>query len=241
MKHLKTFIYLLGIPSLLLMNGCTTGGDDDNIAPGIFSTNTVDTRVDGATIQWTESVDPDGDSVTYAIILEGTEIASGSSTLTYSFSGLEPETLYQGYVEARDGNGGKSRADFFFTTEPEVIILEIIVEEFLRETTANCTGVDTALEIAAGVLVPKQEGNVTYNLSFSTLTLNNGNSTIAAASRTWTNSNFNSYYIYDYDANNYFVWQARGGFSCSNSPDIPDTRIFYSTADCEATVTITHD
>ena len=124
---MKNHIYLL-VFSLLIVMSCSDSDDPNNNDPGIFSANTTEIRFNGATIEWTESLDPDGDDVTYAIILDGEEIASGGTTLSYSFSGLEPETLYEGYVEARDGNGGTSQAPYFFTTEPEVIIFEIDLE-----------------------------------------------------------------------------------------------------------------
>lgn len=125
---MKKHNYLFILTALLLM-ACSDNGDDpNNTAPGIFSANTVDIKFNGATIEWTESLDPDGDDVTYAIILDGQEIAFGGTTLSYTFSGLEPETLYEGYVESRDGNGGTSQASYFFTTEPEVIIYEVDIE-----------------------------------------------------------------------------------------------------------------
>ncbi len=113
-----------------LVTNCSSDDNENpnNTDPSIFSANTIETRFDGATIEWTEALDPDGDNVTYAIILDGVEIASGGTSLGYSFSGLEPETLYEGYVEARDGNGGTSQAPYFFTTEPEVIIFEVDIE-----------------------------------------------------------------------------------------------------------------
>lgn len=122
MKKFKTTFLSLLIIICLFLN-CTTNDEaSNNTDPGLFSANTTETTTNGATIIWTESIDSDEDTVTYAIILEGEEIASGGTTLTYSFSGLEPETNYEGYIEARDGNGGTSKALFFFTTEPEVII-----------------------------------------------------------------------------------------------------------------------
>ncbi len=124
---MKNYIYLL-VFSLLAVMSCSDSDDPNNNDPGIFSANTTETRFDGATISWTEALDPDDDEVTYAIILDGQEIASGGTTLSYSFSGLEPETNYEGYVEARDGNGGTSQATFFFTTEPEVIIQTLNIE-----------------------------------------------------------------------------------------------------------------
>lgn len=126
---MKRLLFLFTIS--LLLAACSSEdneNNDNNTNPSIFSANTTDTRFDGATIEWTESIDPDDDPVTYAIILDGQEIASGATTLSYSFSGLEPETSYEGYVEARDGRGGFSQAPFFFTTEPEVIIYEVDIE-----------------------------------------------------------------------------------------------------------------
>lgn len=122
-----TYLFIL---TLVLSNCSSDDSDDnsDNTNPSIFSANTIDLRSNGATIEWTESIDPDGDSVSYAIILEGQEIASGGTTLTYSFSGLEPDTNYEGYVEARDGNGGVSQANYFFTTDPEVIVRTVDIE-----------------------------------------------------------------------------------------------------------------
>ena len=227
--------------SILFSNCSDSGNDDDNNAPSIFSVNTTVIGFDYAKIEWTESLDSDDDPVTYAIILEGQEVATGLTALTFSFYNLESDTLYSGYVESRDGRGGTNRADFFFTTDPEVIITQITVEEFLYPTQNNCNGVTTALEIDAGVKVPKYEGNVTYNVSFSVLTLNNGNATVAAATRSWTNSNYSTYYIYDYDENNYFVWQAGGGFACSNHPNIDETRAYYASASGEATITFTRN
>lgn len=46
-------------------------------------------------------------------------ISTGGIVLSYNFTGLEPETLYDGYILADDGNGGTSQAGFFFETEPE--------------------------------------------------------------------------------------------------------------------------
>jgi hypothetical protein len=125
---MKKHNYLI-IVCILFFTACSNSDDDlNNTAPGNFAANTTETRFNGATIEWTESNDPDGDEVTYAIILDGQEITSGGTTLTYSFSGLEPDTSYEGYVEARDGNGGTSKAPYFFTTEPQVIIMDLDIQ-----------------------------------------------------------------------------------------------------------------
>ena len=239
MKITNSLTLLLLITGVLLLNNCSSSDNpDDNNAPSIFSTNTTYVGFDTATIEWTESLDSDGDTVTYAIIFEGQEVASNLTALTFSFYQLESETSYSGFVESRDGNGGTNRADFFFTTDPDVIISQIRVEEFTFSSTS--TACPTTLEIDAGVLVPKYEGDITYNVSFGVLTLNNGNSTVAAVGRTWTNATANPYYIYDYDASHYFVWQAGAGM-CATSTTIPTTRAFYASASGQATITISRN
>ena len=157
----------------MLFNGCSTSDDNSstNKSPGVFSSNTSVTKVDGATIVWTESIDLDGDPITYAIILEGNEIASGGTTLTYSFSGLEPDTVYEGYVEARDGNGGTSRTDFFFTTNK---IISVQYRDFI---------VDTRHVVIAYFEIPEASGAVSYSLSVSDYSLNTVPATIG---RTYT-------------------------------------------------------
>lgn len=163
MKSLN-YLFIVGI---LLLISCSSNEDDpNNIPPGIFSANTIDTRFDGATIEWTESNDPDGDIVTYAIILDGQEIASGGTTLVYSFSGLEPETSYEGYVEARDGRGGTSQANFFFTTEPELIIRNLDVEYRWWEDGGGGYGIVAYFEVEA------VEDAVSYHLEILTWTPN---------------------------------------------------------------------
>nr|WP_321232829.1 hypothetical protein [uncultured Psychroserpens sp.] len=130
MKISKILSIFILVSSIVLFTNCSSDDSDnsDNNPPGLFSANTTDIRFDGATIEWTESIDVDGDNVTYAIILDGQEIASNGTALIYSFSGLESDTNYEGYVEARDGNGGTSIANFFFTTDPEVIIRTVDIE-----------------------------------------------------------------------------------------------------------------
>lgn len=167
MKHLKIAVLILSISTGMLVTNCSSSDDtsSDNNPPGLFSVNTTDTRFDGATIEWTDAIDPDGDVVTYAIILEGQEIASGSTMLIYSFSGLEPDTNYEGYVEARDGNGGTSQANFFFTTDPEVIIRTVNVEyrEFIQDEGHN---------FVAYFEVPEEEDAVSYALVVTEYSLN---------------------------------------------------------------------
>jgi hypothetical protein len=157
---MKTHNYLLGILILFLMACSSDEEDINNTPPGIFSANTIETRFDGATIEWTSANDPDGDDVTYAIILEDELIAIGGTTQTFTFTGLEPETSYTGYVEASDGRGGTTQAPFFFLTEPELIIMDLDIQyrwwtapgEFAMMDYFEVTAVEDAISYHVEVL-----------------------------------------------------------------------------------------
>lgn len=69
-----------------------------------------------ATLTWTESVDPDGDEVTYTVRLSGDMVDSGLDQLTLNLTGLSPDTEYNGKVIAEDGRGGKFDVDYNFMT-----------------------------------------------------------------------------------------------------------------------------
>ncbi len=163
MRKLKNLI----LPFLIiicLFSSCSTSEDDpNNNPPGLFSAYAFDTTVDGASVEWTESIDTDDDLVTYAIILEGEEVTSGlTKGQIYTFSGLEPETIYAGYVEARDGRGGTSRAEFSFVTEPEVIIFNVNASWWIFRETPEGAGLRRML--SAGFEVPYYEKATGYKI-----------------------------------------------------------------------------
>ena len=126
---MKTTVnYFLLLSSLILFNlGCSSDDDGSgdmtngqNTAPANFFVTVGITTSSASAISWTASSDADGDTVTYTVNLEDTEVATNLSSLSYSFSNLVSATTYSGTVEANDGNGGITTADFSFTTEDEV-------------------------------------------------------------------------------------------------------------------------
>ncbi len=186
---MKKYVYALLI-TLFLFN-CSTDDSDNanNTPPSSFSVNTTATSTDGATIEWTDAIDPDDDNVTYAIILEGEEIASGGSTLIFSFSGLEPDTNYEGYVEARDGNGGTTRANFFFTTMGQVITLNVDATYWEFSNVPEEGG--QRIVFRAGFKVPFYEDATLYQIEIINYEFNgspvNG---VIGETFTWTNNSF---------------------------------------------------
>ena len=164
MKNLKTVILILTFSTGLIVTNCSSSDDsnNDNNPPGLFSAYAFDARVDGASLEWTEAIDTDDDPVTYNIVLEGELIAAGGSVLTYNITGLEPDTIYEGYVEARDGNGGTSTADFSFVTEPEVIIFNVDASWWIRDQFPEGNGLRTLFR--AGFIVPYYENATAYQI-----------------------------------------------------------------------------
>lgn len=69
-----------------------------------------------AIINWTESKDPEGSNVTYAINLNGSAVTSNLTSTTYSFASLVKNTNYTGTVTASDQAGNKTEASFSFNT-----------------------------------------------------------------------------------------------------------------------------
>lgn len=164
MKTLKKSKHYLLICVTLILTSCSTDSENDpnNSAPGLFSANALGTGIDTGNVEWTESIDTDDDTVTYAIFLEDQEIASGITGRTYDFSGLEPDTAYSGYVESRDRRGGTSTANFDFLTEPEVIIFTVNASWWIKTQYPEGTGLRTA--VRGGFVIPYYEYATSYKI-----------------------------------------------------------------------------
>lgn len=164
---MKKIIYTFAI--LFLVINCSSDDDDinvpDNIAPGPFSVTILDTRMDGATIEWTESIDIDDDTVNYSIYLNEALNSTGEALLNYNFTGLEPETLYDGYILADDGNGGTSQADFFFETEPETFISTVNVSYWEKDRFPEDGGERVIL--GCGFEIPVSDDATSYQVEIS--------------------------------------------------------------------------
>ncbi|SDH97112.1 fibronectin type III domain-containing protein [Winogradskyella thalassocola] len=189
MKNLKIVSLIFALSTALLMTNCSSSDDINNNPPGIFSANALGTGIDSGNVEWTEAIDPDDDSVTYNVYLEGELIAAGGTTFTYTFSGLEPETIYEGYVEARDGRGGTSIAEFSFVTEPEVIIFNVDATWWFYDQYSEGGGLRSLFR--GGFVIPYYEDATTYQIEILDYgwvsdTYSIGNTHIGSI-YTWTN------------------------------------------------------
>ncbi len=159
---MKQYIYVFALTFVFFSCSSEDGDNPNNNPPGIFSANALGTAIDSGNVEWTEAIDTDEDAVTYAIFLEGSEIASGITSQTYDFSGLEPDTIYQGYVEARDGNGGTSTAEFDFVTDPELLIFNVDASWWIKDQYPEAGGLRTILR--AGFIIPYYENATHYQI-----------------------------------------------------------------------------
>ncbi|MBS7334115.1 MAG: hypothetical protein KIG88_11020 [Weeksellaceae bacterium] len=120
------FIKILFLSLLLISYSCSSDDNgsnilteetyDENQAPSHFIT-TVDQVTDSkAVIIWEAAIDPENDSVTYDIYLEGVKIATEIEQLSFTFENLEELKNYTGFIIARDTNGNETRSEFHFIT-----------------------------------------------------------------------------------------------------------------------------
>lgn len=188
---MKKIIYTFAI--LFLVFNCSSDDTDnpDNRDPGPFSVTVLDVFIDGADIEWTEAVDLDEDPVTYSIYVNNELISTGGTSLGYIFTGLEPETLYDGYVLAEDGNGGTSQANFFFETEPETLIFNVDASDFIWDSFPEAGG--TREVRGAGFQVPFYENAVSYQLEILEYSIiaPDGGEVNVSGTYTWTNTSQN--------------------------------------------------
>jgi hypothetical protein len=112
-------------------------GDTGNQAPSAFTVTVSSTSETGAIISWTQAIDDDGDTVSYTVNLDGSEVVSNLSTQNYTFSGLDNSTTYSGSVVASDGNNGSTIVSFSFTTDAETTAatLHLAFAEFDTDNT----------------------------------------------------------------------------------------------------------
>lgn len=229
MTRIRTALSFVAVG--LLVAACSNSTTANNTPPAIFSANTTSTRFDGATIEWTQSNDPDGDPVRYAVFLNGAQVTSGLTALTYSFTGLTPETSYTGRVEASDGNGGVATANFSFTTEPELIIQTIDVT-IIERTSGTTFNIDAIFQIMA------VQDAKTYEIEVLEMNPNSIPSQIGKKF-TWTPTTDQHPLVKDSAGNFQFFLDYGGAANVANSAAIAQLKAFYAGVTGRARVTIT--
>ncbi|MBQ4804889.1 fibronectin type III domain-containing protein [Aquimarina sp. MMG015] len=110
-------ILLLIIASYLI----SCSNDDStttNQAPANFTVTTEIINND-VTISWTEATDPEGNPVTYDIVLNSENIRTNEENTSYQIDNLSYNTNYEGSVTAKDTDGLTTTSDFSFTIDEQ--------------------------------------------------------------------------------------------------------------------------
>ncbi len=132
---IKLLLHVLWVLPLVFIISCKDKKDPEpkNRPPGEFIASVVPSDT-SAILGWTEAIDPDGDGVKYAVILEGEDKATSLEATSYTINSLEAGTNYTGKIVAADGKGGFSEAKFSFETANEP---NSVPEDFTVSTTVN--------------------------------------------------------------------------------------------------------
>lgn len=88
-----------------------------NLPPNNFDVNIHNISHDNAMINWSESVDPEDEAVSYTVYLNEKLIIENISEFTHQFIDLEELTAYSGKIIANDTSNNKTEANFSFKTE----------------------------------------------------------------------------------------------------------------------------
>ncbi|MFD0750609.1 fibronectin type III domain-containing protein [Mucilaginibacter calamicampi] len=87
-----------------------------NKPPGEFTATVLNVSDSSATVSWSKSIDPNKDSVSYAIYLDGKLLIAETKSLSYTLNKLKDLTTYNGEIRAIDTKGNEYIRPFSFTT-----------------------------------------------------------------------------------------------------------------------------
>lgn len=110
---------ILPLITAVFLLGCKKEDEDPtpvNQAPDDFSV-TVTLERNTADLTWSAASDPDGDAVTYTVMLDDEEIADDITDTEYTIEDLQFSHKYSGKIIAADEQGETNEALFDFTTE----------------------------------------------------------------------------------------------------------------------------
>lgn len=100
---------------LFLFYGCEESEDSENGRPSEFEVVIDTLGSTQVTISWSESFDPENETILYSVFLEGSEFGNNLTSRTFTFENLESNEMYTGQVIAIDPNGNQREVNFSFT------------------------------------------------------------------------------------------------------------------------------
>lgn len=140
-NYLKILVLLISVTTAFYACSSDDSGSDDdgggtaNQAPSVFTASVSLITETTATLNWTAATDPDGDTVTYTVTLQGSQVETGLTGLTLGLTSLTQSTSYNGTVVANDGNGGNTSASFSFSTDGTAPTLHLAFGDFDTDNT----------------------------------------------------------------------------------------------------------
>lgn len=109
----KTIFFVL----VILFTACSPDQEENSDqSPASFEVNVSGVTDRSATITWTPAIDPEGQTVNYEVTLIEPGLNHTANNRSYTFTGLNPESLYTGEVIATDG-ANRTTVNFQFTTQ----------------------------------------------------------------------------------------------------------------------------
>lgn len=114
---MKNSILILILAILISCSSDNNSDNNTNNPPNNFDISVSEITRVSATINWTESIDPENEIVKYDIYLDENLIIENTLQQSYNFINLEINTLYNGEVIAKDEFGNSLERQFYFSTE----------------------------------------------------------------------------------------------------------------------------
>lgn len=143
---------------LLIILSCSENENNENRngSPSDFEVTVNSSSYINVEISWSESFDPENETVKYSVYLENEELANNIIERNYNFQNLLTSTAYRGQVIASDPNGSETIASFSFTT-----IENLPPSDF---ELINVTPSNVSLDISWTEAIDPEDENVVYDL-----------------------------------------------------------------------------
>lgn len=112
-----SFLFLIVFCNFISCSKSETApvNENENLAPSDFAISIDEVSDKSAAIVWAASNDPENNSVTYTLFLGDSLLLTNTTSLSYSFEDLAPQTSYSVRIEASDGTNS-TFSNFTFTT-----------------------------------------------------------------------------------------------------------------------------
>jgi hypothetical protein len=141
-----------------VFNSCNDSSDNNSNdgPPSEFQVTVNTTSYNSVNLTWSESFDPEDETVTYSVFLDGEQYANNLSLREFNFNDLLISIFYEGYVIATDPNNNQRIADFSFTTS------ENLPPSDFEVSSVDATNI--SLDINWTNSIDPEGENVTYDL-----------------------------------------------------------------------------